>query len=156
MAIEEGTKAPAFTLESSEGGTVRSADLEGKWVVLYFYPRDSTPGCTTEAQDFRDARPALEERGAVVLGVSKDSIASHQKFAAKHDLGFALLSDPKGDVIEKYGAWGEKNMYGKKSMGIIRTTVLIDPTGTVRRVWPKVRVKGHVDAVLAALEELRT
>ncbi len=152
--LQEGKKAPAFALESSAGGTVRLKDLEGKWVVLYFYPKDATPGCTTEAQGFRDARAELEARGAVVLGVSKDSIASHRKFAEKHALSFALLSDPSGEVIEKYGAWGEKNMYGKKSMGIVRTTVLIDPAGKVRRVWPKVRVSGHVEDVLSALDEL--
>ncbi len=123
-------------------------------MVLYFYPRDATPGCTTEAQEFRDAKGDLGRKNAVALGVSKDTVASHQKFAAKQELNFPLLSDPEGKVIEKYGAWGEKNMYGKKSMGIIRTTVLIDPEGKVRRVWPKVRVKGHVDAVLAELDEL--
>jgi peroxiredoxin Q/BCP len=154
--IAEGSKAPEFTLESSEGGSLSRRDLEGKWVVLYFYPRDATPGCTTEAVDFRDASAALKERGAVVIGVSKDSIASHQKFRDKHELGFALLSDPAGKVIEQYGAWGEKNMYGKKTMGIVRTTVLIDPAGVIRKVWPKVRVKGHVDEVLAALDALRT
>lgn len=155
MALKEGTKAPAFELESSEGGTMRLKDLEGKWVVLYFYPRDATPGCTTEAQCFRDRKEELEKRGAVVLGVSKDSIASHQKFAKKESLNFPLLSDPDGKVIEKYGAWGEKNMYGKKSMGIIRSTVLIDPSGTIRKVWPKVRVNGHADEVIAALDALR-
>lgn len=154
--LQEGKKAPAFALESSTGGTVRSKDLEGKWVVLYFYPKDATPGCTIEAQGFRDAEADLEARGAVVLGVSKDSIASHRKFAEKQGLRFALLSDPSGEVVEKYGAWGEKNMYGKKSMGIVRTTVLIDPSGKVRRVWPKVRVKGHVEEVLSALDALAT
>ena len=153
--VEEGKKAPAFTLESSEGGEVSLKDYAGKWVVLYFYPRDNTPGCTTEAQDFRDAADELAARDAVVLGVSKDSIASHQKFAAKHDLRFPLLSDPEGEVLESYGAWGEKNMYGKKRMGIIRTTVLIDPAGEVRKIWPKVRVKGHVAKVLVALDEAR-
>lgn len=156
MALKEGSKAPAFALESSEGGTVRLADLRGKWVVLYFYPKDATPGCTTEAQCFRDEKSALEERSAIVLGVSKDSIASHQKFAAKQALNFPLLSDPDGATIEKYGAWGEKNMYGKKSMGILRSTVLIDPAGTVRKVWPKVRVAGHVEEVVAALDALRS
>lgn len=155
MALKEGSKAPAFALESSTGGTVELKDFAGKWVVLYFYPRDATPGCTTEAQAFRDHEGALDERGAVVLGVSKDSIASHQKFAAKQELNFPLLSDPEGAVIEKYGAWGEKNLYGKKSMGIIRSTVLIDPEGKVRKVWPKVRVKGHVEDVIAALDALR-
>ena len=123
--------------------------------MLYFYPRDMTPGCTTEAQGFRDAAEQLEEREAVVLGVSKDSIESHEKFRDKHDLNFALLSDPDGKVIEKYGAWGEKNMYGRKSMGIIRTTVIIDPAGKVRKIFSKVRVKGHVEKVIATLDELR-
>lgn len=154
--LEEGKRAPAFALESSDGGTVRLKDLEGRWVVLYFYPKDATPGCTTEAQDFRDAKAKLDARGAVVLGVSKDSIASHQKFCAKQGLNFPLLSDPEGEVIEKYGAWGEKNMYGKKSMGIIRSTVLIDPAGKVRKIWPKVRVKGHADEVVAALDALKS
>lgn len=154
MPSLEGKKAPAFALDASTGGKVRLKDLAGKWVVLYFYPKDATPGCTAEAQAFRDAKSAFEERGAVILGVSKDSIASHQKFAEKHGLDFALLSDPSGEVIEKYCAWGEKNMYGKKTMGILRTTVLIDPAGKVRRIWPKVRVKGHVEEVLAALDEL--
>jgi peroxiredoxin Q/BCP len=153
--VEEGKKAPAFTLESSEGGKAKLKDYAGKWVVLYFYPRDNTPGCTKEAEAFRDAAEDLQERDAVVLGVSKDSIASHEKFAGKYDLNFPLLSDPEGKVLEKYGAWGEKNMYGKKRMGIIRTTVLIDPKGKVRRIWPKVRVKGHVEKVIEALDEAR-
>ncbi|MFW6066711.1 MAG: thioredoxin-dependent thiol peroxidase [Myxococcota bacterium] len=155
MALEPGKKAPAFTLPSSDGGKVSLKDLAGKWVVLYFYPKDDTPGCTTEAQDFRDAKAKLSRRGAVVLGVSKDSIDSHCKFIDKHGLNFQLLSDPDGKVLEKYGAWGEKNMYGKKTMGVIRSTVLIDPAGKVAKVWPRVRVKGHVDQVLSALDEAR-
>lgn len=154
--IEEGKKAPAFTLDSSEGGKVKLKDQAGKWVVIYFYPRDMTPGCTTEAQDFRDAAKALEKHEAVVFGVSKDSIESHCKFRDKHDLNFALLSDPDGKVIEKYGAWGEKNMYGRKSMGIIRSTVIIDPAGKVRKIFPRVRVKGHVEKVLEALAALQS
>ncbi|GAB5548402.1 MAG: thioredoxin-dependent thiol peroxidase [Sandaracinaceae bacterium] len=154
--IEEGKKAPAFTLDSSEGGKVKLKDQAGKWVVIYFYPRDMTPGCTTEAQDFRDAAKALEKHEAVVFGVSKDSVESHCKFRDKHDLNFALLSDPDGKVIEKYGAWGEKNMYGRKSMGIIRSTVIIDPAGKVRKIFPKVRVKGHVEKVLEALGALQS
>ncbi|MEM9194336.1 MAG: thioredoxin-dependent thiol peroxidase [Myxococcota bacterium] len=153
--ISVGKKAPAFTLPSSEGDKARLRELEGQWVVLYFYPRDNTPGCTTEAQDFRDAAEALEERGAVVLGVSKDSLESHGKFIDKYDLNFPLLTDKDGKVLEKFGAWGEKNMYGKKSMGIIRTTVIIDPKGKVRKIFSKVRVKGHVDKVLEALDELQ-
>ena len=152
--IEEGKKAPQFTLPSSDGGKVKLTELKGKWVVLYFYPKDMTPGCTTEARDFRDAAKALEGHDAVVLGVSKDSVERHCKFIEKEELNFALLSDEDGKVLEKYGAWGEKNMYGKKRMGIIRSTVIIDPKGKVAKHFPKVRVKGHVDKVLAALDEL--
>lgn len=153
--IEEGKKAPQFTLPSSEGGKVKLKDHSGKWVVLYFYPKDMTKGCTIQAQDFRDAADELAARDAVVFGVSKDSIERHEKFVEKESLNFALLSDESGKVIEKYGAWGEKNMYGRKSMGIIRSTVLIDPSGKVAKHFPKVRAKGHVDKVLAALDDLR-
>lgn len=155
MAIEVGKKAPAFTLESSEGGKVKLSELAGKVVVLYFYPRDNTPGCTVEANEFQAAMPRLKKLGATVLGVSKDSIASHCKFADKHKLRFPLLSDPDGKVLEKYGAWGEKNLYGKKTLGIIRTTVVIGPDGKVRKVWPKVKVKGHVDDVIDSLREMK-
>jgi peroxiredoxin Q/BCP len=153
--IKEGNKAPAFTLASSEGGKVSLKDFEGQYVVVYFYPRDNTPGCTTEANDFNAALRKLQSRDAVVLGVSKDSIESHCKFADKYKLKFPLLSDPDGKMIEKYGAWGEKNMYGKKSMGIIRSTVLIGPDGRVIKHFPKVRVKGHADEVLEALDAAR-
>ena len=153
--IEEGKKAPAFNLESSDGGKLRLSTLQGKWVVLYFYPRYNTPGCTTEAKDFRDAADALAARDAVVVGVSKDSIASHEKFCAKFDLNFPLLSDPEGTTLEKYGAWGEKNMYGNKRMGIIRTTVVIDPAGKVRKIFSNVRVKAHVEKVIEALDAAR-
>ncbi len=146
--LEVGKKAPAFSLESSEGGTVSLKDLAGKLVVVYFYPRDNTPGCTTEAEDFRTAMPKFTKLGVTVLGVSKDSIESHKKFSEKFKLNFALLSDPDGKMIEAYGAWGEKNMYGKKTKGIIRSTVLIDGNGKVVATWPKVAVKGHIDAVL--------
>lgn len=152
--IEVGKKAPAFTLESSDGGKVKLSDFAGKPVVVYFYPRDNTPGCTVEAQDFRDAAPALKKLGAVVLGVSKDSIASHCKFRDKYELNFPLLSDPDGKVLEAYGAWGEKNMYGKKMMGIIRSTVLIGKDGKVAQHWPKVSVKGHAAAVVDAIKAL--
>ena len=150
--IEAGKKAPAFTMESSDGGSVKLADLAGKTVVLYFYPRDNTPGCTIEAEGFRDAVPALRKLGAVVLGVSKDSIASHCKFRDKYKLSFPLLSDPEGKVLEAYGAWGDKVMYGKKMKGIIRSTVLIDGEGKVVKHWPKVSVKGHVDEVVEAVK----
>ena len=152
--IEVGKKAPAFTLESSDGGKVKLSEHAGKHVVLYFYPRDNTPGCTVEAQEFRDAVPALKKLGAVVLGVSKDSIASHCKFRDKYELTFPLLSDPDGKVLEAYGAWGEKSMYGKKMMGIIRSTVLIGKDGKVKQHWPKVSVKGHVAAVVEAVKAL--
>lgn len=154
MAATEGKKAPAFNLPASTGGKVALKDLAGTVVVLYFYPKDSTPGCTTEAVEFQAALPKLKRLGATVLGVSKDSIESHCKFAGKHSLAFPLLSDPDGKVIEKYGAWGEKNLYGKKSMGIIRTTVIIDGEGKVAKVFPKVRVKGHVDAVVDTVKAL--
>ena len=151
--LEEGKRAPAFTLASSDGGKVALKDFKGQKVVIYFYPRDNTPGCTTEANDFNKALKKLEKAGAAVLGVSKDSIESHCKFRDKYKLKFPLLSDPEGKMLEKYGAWGEKNMYGKKMMGIIRSTVIVDEAGKVAKVFPKVRVKGHVDAVVAALQE---
>lgn len=146
--IKVGNKAPAFKLAASTGDTVSLSDFKDRTVILYFYPRDNTPGCTTEAKDFQAALGDFEQEGAVVLGVSKDSIASHCKFADKHDLQFPLLSDPDGTVLDKYGAWGEKNMYGRTSMGIIRSTVVIGPDGKVLKHFPKVRVKGHVDKVL--------
>ena len=154
--IAVGKKAPAFSLESSEGGTVKLADLAGKPAVIYFYPRDNTPGCTLEAQDFRGALSKFKKLGVAVFGVSKDSIASHCKFRDKFGLTFPLLSDPDGKMLEAYGAWGDKVMYGKKMKGIIRSTVLIDASGKVAHHWPKVSVKGHVDAVLAAAGELAT
>lgn len=154
MAIEVGKKAPAFTLESSDGGKVKLSDHAGKIVVVYFYPRDNTSGCTLEAQEFRDAIPALQKLGAVVLGVSKDTIASHEKFRDKHELTFPLLSDGDGKMMAAYGAWGEKMMYGKKKQGIIRSTVLVGKDGKVVQHWPKVTVKGHVAAVLAAVKAL--
>jgi len=151
MTVEIGKKAPKFKLISDEGQQVDLADFAGKKVVLYFYPRDSTPGCTREACDFKDKLPQFHKKGAVVLGVSRDSTASHQKFKAKFDLPFPLLSDPDGKVLEAYGAWGEKVMYGKKLIGVIRSTVLIDEKGKIVRVWPKVKVEGHADEVLGEL-----
>ncbi|HET8935588.1 MAG TPA: thioredoxin-dependent thiol peroxidase [Polyangiales bacterium] len=151
--LDVGKKAPAFKLESSDGGSVSLSDFRGKNVVLYFYPKDNTPGCTVEAQDFHKALPKLNKLNAVVLGVSRDSIASHCKFRDKFELGFQLLSDPDNQVIAAYGAWGEKTLYGKKSLGVIRTTVVIDEAGKVKKVFPKVKVAGHVDAVLEALKD---
>jgi thioredoxin-dependent peroxiredoxin len=152
--VQEGKKAPAFALPSSDGGTVKLGDLAGKVVVLYFYPRDNTPGCTIEAQDFTRVVPELKKLGAVVLGVSKDSIASHCKFRDKYGLAFPLLTDADGKVMEKYGAWGEKTMYGKKMMGIIRSTFVIDRDGKIAKHFPKVSVKGHADAVIDVVRGL--
>jgi peroxiredoxin Q/BCP len=151
--LEVGKRAPAFKLPSSDGGEVSLADFRGKSVVLFFYPKDNTPGCTLEAQDFQAALPKFKKKNAVVLGVSRDTIASHCKFRDKFDLSFALLSDVDHSVLEAYGAWGEKTLYGKKTIGVKRTTVLIDESGKVKRVFPGVKVKGHVEAVLAALAE---
>ena len=150
--LEVGKKAPAFALESSDGGKVKLADQAGKIVVLYFYPRDNTPGCTLEAQGFRDAAKDLAKRNAVVVGVSKDSIASHCKFRDKYKLSFPLLTDADGKVMEAYGAWGDKVMYGKKMKGIIRSTVIVDAQGRVAALFPKVKVAGHVEQVLEALD----
>ncbi len=152
--IEEGKKAPDFELPSSEGGEVKLKDLRGKTVVLYFYPKDDTPGCTREACAFRDNQAALKKKGVVVLGVSGDSIASHDKFKAKYKLNFPLLSDPDKAVAKKYGAWGEKVLYGKKSVGMIRSTFVIDGEGVVRKVFPRVKVDGHAEKVLEVVKEL--
>jgi peroxiredoxin Q/BCP len=154
MAIEEGKKAPSFRLPGDDGKTHSLGEQKGKRVVLYFYPRDLTPGCTTEACDFRDNVARLRKGGVVVFGVSKDSLASHKKFREKHELNFPLLSDPDLEVHKAYGAWGEKTMYGKKTQGVIRSTFLIDDKGKLAKVWRNVRAKGHVDQVLAALAEL--
>lgn len=152
---EVGDKAPAFTLAADDGTKVKLADLKGTPVVLYFYPRDDTPGCTKEACAFRDRTKELKKLGAKVLGVSTDDVASHVKFRDKFELNFPLLADVDHEVAEKYGAWREKNMYGKKSMGIQRSTFLIDPAGKITRVWKKVQVDGHDEQVLEALAELK-
>lgn len=154
MSLTIGKKAKDFKLDASGGGTISLSDLAGKWAVLYFYPRDNTPGCTTEAQNFRDVMDEIRGLGAEVYGISRDTISSHDKFIEKHDLNFQLLSDPDTKMIEAYGAWGEKVLYGKRSMGIIRSTVILDPEGKVAAVFPKVRVKGHVEAVVEKLREL--
>jgi peroxiredoxin Q/BCP len=152
--IEAGRRAPDFTLPADDGTKVKLSDFRGKPVVLYFYPRDNTPGCTREACAFRDQKRALGKHGAVVLGVSPDSAKSHAKFRDAQKLNFPLLADIDHKVAEKYGAWREKVLYGKKSMGIQRSTFLIDPDGKVARVWKKVNVDGHDEEVLAALAEL--
>ncbi|MCB2230102.1 thioredoxin-dependent thiol peroxidase [bacterium] len=155
MALKVGNKAPAFTLESQDGAKVKLADFAGKWLVLYFYPKDNTSGCTMEAIDFTGALKDFEKKKATVVGVSPDSVKSHQNFCSKHNLGVMLLSDPDKKMLEKYGVWQEKSMYGRKYMGVARTTVLIDPDGKVRHIWEKVKVKGHVDDVKKTLTELQ-
>ena len=153
--IEPGKKAPAFTLVADDGAKVRLADLAGSPVVLYFYPKDDTPGCTKEACAFRDLKAYLKKLGAKIFGVSPDDVASHVKFRDKFDLNFPLLADSDHAVAEKYGAWREKNMYGNKSMGVQRSTYLIDAEGKVAKVWKRVQVEGHDQQVLEALGELK-
>ncbi len=152
MAIEEGKAAPAFTLTDAKGEKVSLADFKGKDVVVYFYPKDDTPGCTKEACGFRDHWSALKKKGIVVIGISPDDAASHAKFIDKYSLPFILLSDPERKVMEKYGAWGEKMMYGKKTTGVIRSTVWIGADGKVRKHWARVaKAETHPAAVLAAI-----
>lgn len=150
-----GDEAPAFTLLDQDEQKVSLSSLKGQWVVLYFYPRDDTPGCTTEACEFTDGIEDFGGLNAVVLGCSPDSPEKHRKFIAKHSLGVRLLSDPEHSVMEAYGAWGEKNMYGKKSMGVIRSTVIIDPKGKVAHRWKRVKAKGHAEKVKEKLAELQ-
>ena len=152
--LDVGDKAPAFSMIRDGGGTVSLADLKGKTVVLYFYPKDDTPGCTTEAIDFTALKADFAKAGAEVIGVSRDSVAKHEKFAAKHKLGVALGADEDGTVTEAYGVWQEKSLYGRKYMGIMRATFLIDGKGVIRHIWPKVSVKGHAAEVLAAAQAL--
>ena len=154
MTLKIGDKAPDFTMPTDGGGSVSLASLKGKPVILYFYPKDDTSGCTAEACGFRDSLPDYSGTGAVVIGVSKDSVASHDKFKAKYRLPFALASDGTGEVCEKYGTWIEKSMYGRKYMGIDRSTFLIDKDGTLRGIWHKVKVGGHVAEVLKAAKAL--
>lgn len=154
--IEEGKKAPAFNLTDDQGKKVKLSDLKGKLVVLYFYPRDDTPGCTRQACAFRDCQKEVIKLGAVVLGISTDSVDSHQRFRDKYHLNFPLLSDPEHKVCELYGAWREKNMYGKKSMGIQRSTYLIDADGKVAKLWKRVQVDGHDQSVMMAVMELKS
>jgi len=150
--VAVGRKAPAFTLQDQHGRTHKLSDYAGRHVVLYFYPKDDTPGCTTEACGFRDHEATLQKAGAAVLGVSPDDEASHGKFADKYELGFPLLADHDAKVARKYGVWREKNMYGRKFMGIVRTTYLIGPDGKVVQRWDKVKPKEHAEQVLATLK----
>jgi peroxiredoxin Q/BCP len=153
MSVEAGDKAPDFTLATDGGGTVSLKKLKGRKVIVYFYPKDDTPGCTTEACGFRDAMAAFRRAGAGVVGISRDSVARHDSFKAKYDLPFTLAADGDGAVCEAYGVWVEKSNYGRKYMGIERSTFLIDENGTIARVWRKVRVKGHVEDVLQAARD---
>ncbi len=154
MSIAEGKAAPDFSLPASGGRTVSLAGLKGKPFVLYFYPRADTPGCTKEACAFEEALPQLGKTGVTVIGVSKDSIKAIEKFAAKYNLTFPLASDPEATVIDAYGAWQEKSMYGKKYMGIERSTVLVDAKGKIAKIWPKVKIEGHAADVAAAVKAL--
>lgn len=151
---EAGQKAPAFKLPRNGGGEVSLASLKGKVVALYFYPKDDTSGCTREAVDFTALAKQFDKAGAVVLGVSPDSVAAHDKFINKHKLGVTLLADEGRTALEAYGVWVEKSMYGRKYMGVERTTFLIDGKGRIARVWPKVKVAGHAEQVLLAVKEL--
>ena len=153
MAVEEGKNPPAFTLKDAKGDKVALKDLKGKDVIVYFYPKDDTPGCTKEACGFRDLWDEIQAQGAVVLGISPDDGASHERFADKYQLPFTLLSDPDKKVMEKYGAWGEKTMYGRKTIGVIRSTIWIGPNGKVKKHWRRVaKAADHPAKVLEALK----
>ncbi len=154
MTIDAGDKAPDFVLPTDGGGEVSLSGMEGKPLILYFYPKDNTPGCTTEACAFRDAQPDFSKIGVEVIGVSKDSVRKHDNFKKKHSLTFRLASDMDSDVCERYGVWKEKSMYGRKFMGIERSTFLIDGNGIVRKAWHKVKVAGHADDVLAEAQNV--
>ncbi len=151
--VEVGKKAPSFSLQDGKGKKVSLKDFNGKKVVLYFYPKDMTSGCTQEACDFRDMFLSLKKLDAVVLGISPDSVESHKKFADKYSLPFILLSDESKETLNKYGVWKEKSMYGRKYMGVVRTTVVIDERGKIKKVFEKVKIAGHVDEVMKALKE---
>jgi len=150
--LEEGKKAPSFALKDQTGELISLDSLKGKNVVLYFYPKDDTSGCTKEACNFRDELPKFSKLDAVILGVSPDSVESHRKFAEKYKLPFSLLSDEKQEVVEKYGVWQEKSMYGKKYMGVVRTTFIINDKGIIKKIFPKVKVDEHNTEVMEALK----
>jgi thioredoxin-dependent peroxiredoxin len=156
VSVEAGQAAPEFDLPTAGGGRARLADFKGRPVVVYFYPKDDTPGCTKEAQGFAEAFPEFQAAGVAVVGISKDNAASHDRFRAKYDLPFTLASDELGGAVEAYGSWVEKSMYGRKYMGIDRSTFLIDGDGKVRSVWRNVKVPGHVIEVLAAARALQS
>jgi thioredoxin-dependent peroxiredoxin len=152
--LDPGAKAPLFTLQDQDGNKVALRDLAGSPVLLYFYPKDDTPGCTTQACGIRDQWSAFTDRGVVVLGISPDSVDSHAAFQEKYGLPHTLLSDPNATVMAKYGAWGEKNMYGKKTVGVIRSSVLVDGNGRVVKHWKRVQAAKHADQALKAIDEL--
>lgn len=154
-ALNVGDAAPPFELSADDDSTLSLAALAGDWAVVYFYPRDNTPGCTTESCAFRDNYAAFRSLDAQILGVSADSLASHVRFKTKYDLPFKLLSDPDKTMLQAWGVWAEKKNYGRTYMGIVRSTYIVDPAGKIAAAWPKVRVKGHVEAVLAELTALR-
>ncbi len=153
--LKPGSKAPKFSLQDDRGKTWSLSDFQGKWLVLYFYPKDNTSGCTREAKEFTESLARFKRLGAVVAGVSPDSTASHGRFREKHGLKVLLLSDPEKETLRAFGAWGKKKMAGREYEGVIRSTVLVDPEGKVARHWPKVKVQGHVEEVLQALKDLR-
>ena len=152
IELGPGEIAPDFTLPDQNGVEQQLSDLKGKWVVLYFYPKDDTSGCTLEARDFTDRKADFEARNAVVVGISPDDVKSHRKFCDKHGLDLYLLADPGQEALKGYGVWQEKSMYGRTYMGVVRSTYLIAPDGTIANVWRKVKVKGHADEVLAAIK----
>jgi len=156
MTLPVGKKAPAFSAEIDSGKKISLSDFNGKWVVLYFYPKDDTPGCTKEACSFRDNMDSITKAGAVVIGVSPDAVKSHVKFKEKYDLNFHLVSDNNKKICEKYGAYGEKIMYGKTIKGVIRSTYIINPEGKIAYVFPKVKVDGHVEEVINILKQMKS
>ena len=153
--LTQGSPAPEIDLPCDNGGHFTLSDMKGEKVLVYFYPKDDTSGCTTQACSFNDNLKALERLGVAVVGISKCSVKKHDKFKAKYDLKFALASDEQGDVCERYGVWAEKSMYGKKYMGILRTSFLIDEHGTIQKIWPKVKIEGHTEEILAELKKLK-
>jgi peroxiredoxin Q/BCP len=153
--LKIGDQAPDFCLPDPERGEICLVDQRGKWVILYFYPKDNTKGCTLEALEFTAAEDEFKEKNAVILAASPDSLKSHTKFRDKHNLTINLLSDTEKDTLQAYGAWQLKKMYGREYMGVVRSTYIIDPEGTIAYIWPKVRVKGHVDTVMEKLVELQ-
>lgn len=154
MSLSIGDMAPDFTLPTQAAGELTLSSLKGKKIVVYFYPKDMTPGCTTQAQAFRDAKDAFDEANTHIIGISKDSVERHDKFVAKHDLNFDLASDEDGAICEAFGVWQLKKFMGKEFMGIVRTTFLLNENGEIAKIWNKVRVKGHVDEVLEAAKAL--